>query len=192
MTSFDSVEKLRERANVSYEDAKAALDACSGDLLDALIYLEKQGKVAAPNGGSYSSKTDDTNNALVKKATHKSEKGEGFSGTMNKFFAWCGKVFHNGNTNYFDVRHGGQKVLTLPITVLILLLIFAFWVTIPLLIIGLFLGCRYGFRGDQVERIDMNSVMDSAADAADKVKNEVKSAHESYQQQHDNNGEKKD
>lgn len=191
MTNFDSVEKLRERANVSYEDAKAALDACGGDLLDALIYLEKQGKVTPPNGGSYSSKTSDTSTAIIKSAPRKSENGEGFKDLMNRFFAWCGRVFHYGNTNYFEVRRDDQKILTLPLTVLVLLLIFAFWVTIPLIVIGLFFNCRYSFHGSQIERIDMNSVMDTAANAADKVKSEVKAAHENYQQQQ-NNGEKKD
>ena len=42
MTEFEKVEKLRERANVSYEEAKEALLASEGDLLDAMIYLEKQ------------------------------------------------------------------------------------------------------------------------------------------------------
>ncbi len=53
MATLEQVEKLREKANVSFEEAKAALDACNGDLLDALIYLEKQGRVNAPTGGGY-------------------------------------------------------------------------------------------------------------------------------------------
>ncbi|MDR2615905.1 MAG: ubiquitin, partial [Oscillospiraceae bacterium] len=48
MATLEQVEKLRERANVSFEEAKAALDEADGDLLDALILLEKQGKTAAP------------------------------------------------------------------------------------------------------------------------------------------------
>lgn len=192
MANFDSVEKLRDRANVTYEDAKAALDACGGDLLEALIYLEKQGKVSAPSGGSYSSKAQPVNHAIVKGQPQKSETGDDFKTTMKKFFAWCGRVIHSGNTNYFEVRRNGEKILTLPITVLILLVLFAFWVTIPLLIFGLFFSCRYSFHGAQVDNIDMNGVMDSVADAADKVKNEVKSAHENYQQQHANDEDKKD
>lgn len=192
MTSFDSVEKLRERANVSYEDAKTALDACGGDLLDALIYLEKQGKVASPGGGSYSSKTNVTSNAIVKSVEHKSGDGEGFKEMMSKFWAWCCKVFHHGNTNYFEVKRESNTILTLPLTILILLLIFAFWITIPLLVVGLFFSCRYSFHGSQIEKIDMNSVMNSAADAADKVKNEVKTAHENYQQQQNKDDRKAD
>lgn len=190
MTSFDSVEKLRERAQVSYEDAKSALDACGGDLLEALIYLEKQGKVSPPGGGSYSSKPETPNTAIVTSAPRETENREGFKELMQRFFDWCGKVFHYGVTNYFEVNHKGEKVLAVPVIILVLLLIFAFWITIPLMIVGLFCNCRYGFRGAQIEKIDMNGVMNSAADAADKVKGEVKAAHENYQQQQNNNEKK--
>ena len=54
MDELEKVEKLRERANVSYEEAKEALDKSNGDLLDAMVYLEKQGKVKSPEQTSYS------------------------------------------------------------------------------------------------------------------------------------------
>ncbi len=39
--------KYCEKCGVSYEDAKAALDACDDNVLDAIIWLEKQGKSTA-------------------------------------------------------------------------------------------------------------------------------------------------
>ena len=39
MDLFEKVEKLREKANVTYEEAKAALEKADGDLLDALATL---------------------------------------------------------------------------------------------------------------------------------------------------------
>ena len=48
MDQLEKVEKLREKTGVSYEDAKNALEACGYDLLDAIVYLEKLGKVKAP------------------------------------------------------------------------------------------------------------------------------------------------
>ena len=62
MTTLEQVEKLRTMANVSYDEAKTALDAVNGDLLEAIIYLEKQGKVTAPSGGGYYS-SERTENA---------------------------------------------------------------------------------------------------------------------------------
>ena len=48
MDNFEKVERLVEKANVSFEDAKAALDEANGDLLDAMIILEKRGKGKGP------------------------------------------------------------------------------------------------------------------------------------------------
>ena len=54
MDHFEMVEKLRQKAQVSYEDAKSALEACDWDLLDALVYLEQQGKLQNEQKASYS------------------------------------------------------------------------------------------------------------------------------------------
>ena len=40
MDNLEKVEKLREKTGVSYEEAKAALEATNYDVLDAIIYLE--------------------------------------------------------------------------------------------------------------------------------------------------------
>ena len=40
MEQLEKVEKLRQRANVSYEEAKEALEASDWDLLDAMVYLD--------------------------------------------------------------------------------------------------------------------------------------------------------
>ena len=59
MENLEKVEKLRERANVSYEEAKEALEASNWDLLDAMVYLEKQGKTKAPEQTAYSTNYED-------------------------------------------------------------------------------------------------------------------------------------
>ena len=40
--TLEQVERLREKAAVSYGQAKAALEYSGGNLLDALIYLEER------------------------------------------------------------------------------------------------------------------------------------------------------
>ena len=44
MERIELVELVREKADVGYTDAKEALDACGDDLLDALVWLEAQGR----------------------------------------------------------------------------------------------------------------------------------------------------
>ena len=46
MDRMESVELLREKAGVSYEEAKKALEESGWDILDAIIMLERQGKLS--------------------------------------------------------------------------------------------------------------------------------------------------
>ncbi len=187
MANFDSVEKLRERANVSYEDARAALDACGDDLLEAIIYLEKQGKVSPPaGGGSFSSKYEPAPVRADNRSRTSESSGESFSDIMRRFWRWCGKVLHAGNTNQFEVWHKNEKIISVPVTVLVLLLIFAFWITLPLLVAGLFFSCRYAFSGNASKNLNVNDVMDSAANAAEGLKQEIKQANQKYKEHESN------
>ena len=57
MEQLEKVEKLREKTGVTYEEAKAALEACEWDLLDAIVYLESQGKIKDAGMASYTTKS---------------------------------------------------------------------------------------------------------------------------------------
>ena len=56
--TLEQVERLREKADVSYGQAKAALEYSGGNLLDALIYLEEQGVIPRPEDAYYSTKNE--------------------------------------------------------------------------------------------------------------------------------------
>ena len=47
MTDFEMIEKLVEKENVSFEEARDALRAADGDLVDAVVYLERKAKEKA-------------------------------------------------------------------------------------------------------------------------------------------------
>lgn len=156
MEKLEKIEKLRERAQVTYDEAREALDQAQGDLLDALIILERQGKVNPPPGGGYhrseeqeysagpqtgydehqddfnqkGSRRDSTNN--VKDALER----------MGKFLS---RLLQKGNTTSFEILKDKEHVASFPVTVLVLLLVLAPWVTLPLIVIGLFLGFHYQF-----------------------------------------------
>jgi len=176
MATLEQVEKLRERANVTYDEAREALNASGGDLLDALIYLEKQGKVIPPkNGGYYSSQQAAAggNAGGAPEGGYNPPKGEGLGQIIRRFWRWLCKLFHQSNRNMFEVWRGNEVILSAPVSVLVILLIVGFWVVVPLLVAGLFLGCAYRFRGQDLEKTGVNNVMDSAARAAGKFKDEV-------------------
>lgn len=170
MEQFEMVEKLRERANVSYEEAKEALENSNWDLLDAMIYLEKKGKTEAPKRESF------TTNGIIPTVEYtQKEKDNSFEDNMKRFGHWCAKVFDKGNRNQFSVQKKGSELFAIPITLLVVLLIFAFWVVLPLMIVGLFFDFRYHFVGPDVHevKVDINKAMDSAADAAENIKKDL-------------------
>ncbi|HEY5466186.1 MAG TPA: hypothetical protein VIL27_04045, partial [Clostridia bacterium] len=52
MVTLEQVELLRSKADVTYEEARQALEATGGDLLDAVVLLEIQGKVRPPKAAA--------------------------------------------------------------------------------------------------------------------------------------------
>ena len=143
---FDKAMKLSARTGASLEDAKAALNACDFDMLDAVVYLEKLGKVTAPESESYTTSQESTRRQreYEEENTSRSKKVT-FGNLVGSFFKWLGKIIKIGNENFFDVEHNGTDTVKLPLTLCVVLLVFAFWVCIPLLIVGLFFSFRYSF-----------------------------------------------
>lgn len=168
MEHLEMVEKLREKTGASYEDAKAALEACEWDMLDAVVYLEKLGKISGP-AVSYTTQYEQTKQFVEASTTH-SKKG-GFGEVLNDFFGWCGEMIKKGNENFLHVEKEDHSVVTMPMTVFVLLLIFAFWVVVPLMIVGLFFGFKYHFSGN-IEKLDLNDAMNKVSKAAEDIKND--------------------
>ena len=176
MITLEQVEKLKERANVSYDEAKVALEEANGDLLEALINLEKKGNVMPPEGGGYYSseknKAKSHEHSFGKQRHHKDNK-EHQEGLFYRFFIFCKELIRKGNINSFQISKDGEEKLTLPVTVLIILMLLFFWVTVPLLVIGLFCGFTYRFIGPDLGKEPMNSAMDTAASAAENLKKSI-------------------
>lgn len=172
MDNFEKVEKLKERANVTYEEAKQALEACDWDILEAMIYLEKLGKTSGTAKAGYSAEQESTGSSGGQAGDTK-EGQESFGEVMGRFGRWCAKWINKGNSNSFCIEKNGQEILRVPVTLLIVLLIFTFWIIVPLMIVGLFFDMRYHFRGPDVKSVDLNKAMDTVADAAENLKSDI-------------------
>ena len=175
MATLEHVEKLKARANVSYEEAKEALNASGDDLLDAMIYLENAGKVPAPaHGGAYSSTQSRQEQDSGEKYTGTQQQDESFGEIMGRLYRFICGLIGKGMRNVFEVWRGGEMQFSIPVLLLIALAVLAFYVVLPLLIIGLFFGFKYRFSGRDVDKTQVNKVMDSVANAAETFKEEVK------------------
>ena len=164
MTHFEMAEKLSEKMNVTLQEATDALEACDWELLDAALLLEQQQGEKGPE--AYSTRREDEEEPA--RGEEKTNRGamKGVGGVLRK-------IFDLGRRNHFVVRKGDETILEMPVLALALLLIFAFWVCLPLLVIGLFAGFHYSFSGAELGRDSVNNAMDKAAEVAEKVKKEV-------------------
>lgn len=194
--TLEQVERLREKADVSYAQAKQALEYSGGNLLDALIYLEEQGAIPRPQGAYYSTRNETPPPPPVRDelATLGEKKG-GKEKREKKKAGGMGVKVISGKTlfstlrrwlidNELEIWRKGQPVTSLPILILVVLILFAFYITVPALILGLFLGFRYQISGPDLEDETFNGMMgnvaDTAADLGRQVMEELKNQHDKY------------
>ena len=175
--TLEMVERLKGKANVSYKQAKEALEYSGGNLLDALIYLEEKGAIPREEGAYFSTRNEAPPPhpeplpvqlpAKTKKKAVKQPKPKG-NGRQ---------VFHTLRRwlidNELEIWRRDQPITALPVLILVLLLCCAPWVTIPVLLLGLFLGFRYRFSGPDLERESLNNMMGSVADTASDLGHKV-------------------
>ena len=170
MEMIEKVERLREKANVSYEEAKAALEQTGGDLLDAIVLLERQGKVKEPAHSTFSTEYEEQKDYIkVRDKVEEQEKSAPSMGrTIGRLFR--GLIRFIKQTT-FIVTKGEDTVFTMP-TLIFALLLFFFWeVLAPVMVIALFFGVRYSFDGEE-EAEKANSILHKAGDFAEDVRSE--------------------
>lgn len=142
--TLEQIEMLRARANVSYQEAKEALEQCNCDLVEALIYLEKQNKV-------HQTKTED--------------KANGFGATLKKIFRTC-------NETALIISKNERNILDLPMTVVIIATIIVPPLVIIALLVALFTGHRIRLERPGSD-IKFNKTLDDISAAANKMGEQV-------------------
>ncbi len=169
MTNYEMVELLRKKANVSYEEAKEALEAASWDLLDAIVLLEREGKVQE-NGSEYSTKTpkDETKDEEKKGHRGPSAFRQGMGGLGN----FIRRIVGYGNRNFIVASKGEKELLSLPLTAFVILMFPLFWLIIALMVVGLFFGVRYSLSGAHPGNEKVNEYIHRAESAAGRMKQE--------------------
>ncbi len=189
MIDFDKVEKLKERTGITYEAAKAVLEETNGDILDAFILLEQRGEIPvegpqkesdaktntadstsdySTQGHSYTHGYQESSDSNQYRATDTADHIT-FGEIVGRVFRFIGKLIHKGNQNSFHVRRNNEEFVSVPVTILVILLIVAFWITLPLLIIGLICGFQYSFMGPDLGTDQVNSAMHNVSDATQKA-----------------------
>lgn len=172
MERFEMIEKLRERADISYEEARDVMEQANGDLLEALVLLEKQGKLSGPKAAAAHAAGETgadagTANGEAEKDGAKKKKERGP----------LGKAFHSAGSflahTAFHVTHESKEIFVMPSWTFALLMFFFWEALVPLMLISLFFNMRYFFDGDEnVEAA--NEVLEKAGSFADGFESSMK------------------
>lgn len=180
MDNLEKIEKLREKSEISYEEAREILKKCDGDLLDAIIFLEKQGKIKTdsqeePHGESKSSSDAPKNPKEIAESykNYEYEKQKNEKGVFNTIISALKIIIKKGCENKFIIKRHGTFIMDIPVLLLIILLIIMFWLILILSVVGLFFGFRYSFSGPDLGCDKVNNVMEKAAKAAEDLKAEA-------------------
>jgi hypothetical protein len=142
---MENIDELRRRTNVSYEAAKDALEKCNDDMLEALVYIEKQNMVK-PNGVS-----------------------------KNKESLWYKfkKLVRKGNNTKFIIHKRQSSILSIPVTLAVIIGIAAPHLTLIALIVALLTGHRIRFESKDLECKKVNEIMNKVADSVDCAKRKM-------------------
>lgn len=169
MDQMEKIETLREKTGCTYTEAKAALEASNGDLLDALCWPEQRGKSMVVGAYSSTAQEPPQEEPQAQKPPEDGAFERGFKALWEGIVA----LIRRGNRNHLIMQDKqGKQAISLPVTIFVVLLIAAFWVVLPLMVVALFFGCRFSFSGPELGREDLNSAMGKATDFADDIKKE--------------------
>ena len=172
MERFEMIEKLRERADISYEEARDVMEQANGDLLEALVLLEKQGKLSQPEAAAADAAGETGANAEAGEG-----KAEKESGKKKKEKGPLARAFHSAGSflarTSFHMTHDGKEIFVMPSWSFALLMFFFWQALVPLMLISLFFNMRYFFDGDEnVEAA--NEVLEKAGSFADGFESSMK------------------
>lgn len=177
MDRMEMVEKLRERANVTLEEARDVLEKNNWDMLDACVELEKAGKM---NGGAKAS-TENKDTAEYEEVsptfTGKSYDDKKEGKPVHRLREAIRSVIRVGIDNKFVVKRADEVMISIPVIVPVLCLICQFWISAIVLFVGLVFGLKYSFEGKELGTEKINNTVEKATEAANDFVNNLKEGH---------------
>jgi hypothetical protein len=175
MENLEKVELVREKCNVSYEEARDALEACDYDVLDAIVMLERASEKTARFVEAVPIEDEAEYESIPDPETGPAEtegKTSRFGAAWKRFCTRSKELCNYGMETNFIAERNGEYVFELPLLLVIIGLLL--WgASLWLLVIGLFLGFRYRIEGRGKVVDGVNDAMGKVADAADSVKQTV-------------------
>lgn len=147
MDHYEMVEKLREKADVTYEEAKNALELTDWDLLDAMLLLERRGQ--AKQGARAEEEFSTQRTKRSSKEFNIDDEIESAKSFVNR--AWTGVkgAMGEGGKKTLHIHRSGRTILEVSLTMAVIIAILAlfafdsFAFLFIAWVISLFFGVRY-------------------------------------------------
>ncbi len=165
--TLEQVDKVRERCNVSYAEAKEALEISNGDVLEAIIYIEKNHKIEKDN--------------------FEENKNSDFyfnSMSVDELKNMIKSLIEKGNVTRIKIKKDDEEILDIPVNAGIAASVIA--ITIPPILAAALIAAIATQITIEITREDgsvevvnkyvtkvANDVKNKASDFADAVKNKV-------------------
>lgn len=151
--TLEQVEKVRACTGATYEQARAALEETGGNVLDAVILLERQG---AGNGGADYTTRDGA--GAAPDSPHRPTRGEVKQAVKD--------LLANFLSIVLEIWKGDRLTCTIPLLILLILLIVSPLTVALVVVFGLCAGFRIHVAGPGTEgwRGWVNGWMDQLAD----------------------------
>lgn len=131
--SLEQIDLIMQRANVTYSEAKEALEKCNGDTLEALVLLEKEQKIkTAQHSCSDNSKFKETVKGLV----------------------------HKLNATRFILKKEDRTYINIPLSVALIIILCSFYISILGLIIAYCCGFKIDIEGENDIAQKLNEGLD--------------------------------
>ena len=155
---LNKIDELRKRASVSYADAKEALEYAQGDLLEAMVYLEKHNRIGT---------------------SHARYNGRGFFDKMVE-------LWDKGNRTRCIVYKKDRTIFNLSLNMVVIVGIVALpFIELAALgiLVALFTGHRFRIEKNTGEGLPVNETLDRMSDAVDQIKGKFTTATEKQNQE---------
>ncbi|MBC2579237.1 DUF4342 domain-containing protein [Clostridium sp. DJ247] len=167
--TLEKIDIIRERTGVSYTEAKEALEACNGNVVDALIYIEQNNKTTKDN----------------------------LYTTKDEFLDWLKDLVKKGNVNRIRIKKDEKIIVDIPVNAGIAATLTAL-IYPPLIAIGIltavFTKVTIEITKDDgtvevVNKIIKSSVKDTVKDMKEKVVDVATSVKEKFTNKDEKSGE---
>lgn len=144
--SLEKIDMLMERANISYKEAKEALELYDGDMVEALIHLEASNKTAGPKGAHKMHRNGARPNGSTQGKTNKPDRD--FMEDIKKFIQKMHKTS-------FVVGNKHKRLLDIPLTIAALLVLFTMPVSLFILILPYLFGYKISILDAEGKKVNI-------------------------------------